>query len=147
MKVSSVEYQLEDVLHLLNEFNEMFNPPLSSKVDIKVYAEKLSRYAHFLIAEEESQTIGYLAYYKNQNVKELYITSFCVSDEYRRKGMGKKLLNYLYDIGVAEGYLNISLEVRRNNETAIEFYKKMQFEISQTRDETFLMNKRISIGQ
>ena len=60
--------------------------------------------------------------------------------------MGKKLLNYLYDIGVAEGYLNISLEVRRNNETAIEFYKKMQFEISQTRDETFLMNKRISIA-
>ena len=144
MRIVKVEYQLEDVLRLLNEFNMEFEPPLSLRVDIKAYAEKLSRYANFLIAEEPSCVIGYLAFYKNQNAMELYVTSLCVSSTYRGKGIGKKLLNHLYNIGLSEGYPNISLEVRKNNKNAFGFYKKMQFEISQTRSETILMNKRIS---
>lgn len=146
MRIIKVEYQLDEVLRLLNEFNMEFEPPLSSRIDIKAYAEKLSRYANFLIAEEQNRVIGYLAFYKNQNAMELYITSLCVSNTHRGKGIGKKLLDHLCNIGLSEGYSNISLEVRKNNKNAFGFYKKMQFEISQTRDETFLMSKTISIA-
>lgn len=143
MRILEVKYQLEETLELLNEFDMEFSPHLSSYVDIKEYAEKLSRYANFLIAEEQCRVIGHLAFYKNQNVMELYITSFCVSITHRSRGVGKKLLNYLCNIGLSEGYTNISLEVHKNNKNAFGFYKKMQFEISQVRSETILMNKRI----
>ena len=144
MRILKVKYQLDETSELLNKFSMEFDPPLSSRVDIKAYAEKLSRYANFLIAEEQNRVIGYLAFYKNQNAMELYITSLCVSNTYRGKGIGKKLLDHLCNIGLSEGYPSISLEVRKNNKNAFGFYKKMQFEISQTRSETILMNKRIS---
>lgn len=130
---------------MLSEFNMEFDPHLSSYVDIKEYAKKLSRSASFLIAEEQGRVIGHLAFYKNQNAMELYITSLCVFNAYRGKGVGKQLLNYLCDIGLSEGYTNISLEMRKDNKNTLGFYKKMQFEISQTRSETILMSKRIGV--
>ncbi len=143
MRILEVKYQLEETLKLLDEFDMEFDPHLSSYVDIKEYAEKLSRYANFLIAEEQGRVMGHLAFYKNQNAMELYVTSLCVFNVYRGKGVGKQLLNYLCNIGFSEGYTNISLEMRKDNKNTLGFYKKMQFEISQTKCETILMNRRI----
>ena len=145
VRILETKYQFEETLKLLNEFDMEFSPHLSSYVDIKKYAEKLSRYANFLIAEEHGRVIGHLAFYKNQNAMELYVTSLCVFNAYRGKGVGKQLLDYLRNIGLSEGYTNISLEMRKDNKNALGFYKKMRFEISQTRSETILMNRRISV--
>ncbi len=147
VRILETKYQFEEALKLLNEFDMEFSPHLSSYVDIKEYAEKLSRYANFLIAEEHGRVIGHLAFYKNQNAMELYVTALCVLNAYRGKGVGKQLLNYLCNIGLSKGYTNISLEMRRDNKNTLGFYKKMQFEISQTRSETILMKKKISISE
>jgi len=145
VRILETKYQFEETLKLLNEFDMEFVPHLSSYVDIKEYAEKLSRYANFLIVEEHGRVIGHLAFYKNQNAMELYVTSLCVFNAYRGKSVGKKLLDYLHNIGLSEGYTSISLEMRKDNKRTLGFYKKMQFEISQTRSKTILMNKRISV--
>lgn len=52
-----------------------------------------------------------------------------VQDEYRKQGIGSKLLNEVEKISVK----NITLEVRESNIAAINFYKKNGFKISTIR--------------
>ena len=52
-----------------------------------------------------------------------------VSKEYRRKGIGEKLIKYIFSLI----QMPIMLEVRENNKGAIEFYRKNGFEQIATR--------------
>ena len=56
------------------------------------------------------------------------INYIAVKEEYRRKGIAQKLFDY-----INHNFQNISLEVRKDNEKAINFYKKNGFKIVATR--------------
>ena len=56
-----------------------------------------------------------------------------VSNIYRRKGIGSKLLEYLIDYCKEKSISNITLEVNENNIAAINLYKKYGFEVAATR--------------
>ncbi len=58
------------------------------------------------------------------------ITNIAVLDAYRMRGMGSAILRFLIEEAKKRGCVQISLEVRRSNDTAITLYKKHGFFIA-----------------
>jgi len=60
---------------------------------------------------------------------ELHITAVAVHPLHRRKGLGRLILLSLLDKARMSGTKNTTLEVKRNNEAAIEMYKSLGFRV------------------
>ena len=50
-----------------------------------------------------------------------------VTEELRRRGLGRKLVNHTLRTGRHEGICDFTLEVRRRNEAAIKLYEEFGF--------------------
>ena len=59
---------------------------------------------------------------------EAHILNLCVSEAYRCRGVGKRLLGYLLERAAAAGMAEAFLEVRPSNTTAIRLYQSLGFE-------------------
>ncbi|WP_339293915.1 GNAT family N-acetyltransferase [Paenibacillus sp. FSL W7-1279] len=71
--------------------------------------------------------------------KLLYVNSLCVSEMYRNKGVGKRLMQYVIDFGGSLKVDSIELGVSENNASACSFYtsfgmttksRKMEFRLN-----------------
>lgn len=81
----------------------------------------------FLVAEDSVGRIaGYCGFYYSYTDGE--ITNVVVDKEYRRQGIGRRLLEEIDIICKDKGLESLTLEVRFNNEAAVELYKKMGYE-------------------
>ena len=84
--------------------------------------------AGFLVAEDEGYVVGYVLFWiKYEN--EGHIISLAVDKDYQRKQAGTKLLLKAINVLSLFKINKILLEVNENNEGAIEFYKKFNFEV------------------
>jgi len=63
----------------------------------------------------------------SSNICEIEIYNLAVNSVYQRQGIGTKLLNECEKYCVSSEKLQIWLEVRASNNSAIEFYKKFGF--------------------
>ena len=59
---------------------------------------------------------------------EAHILNLCISDSYRCRGVGRRLLSYLIERGTAAGMSEAFLEVRPSNSSAIRLYLSVGFE-------------------
>lgn len=91
---------------------EIYN---DSKVD---FLEKFKTYVYL----ENDEIIGFISVYNNE-IKALY-----VKEEYRRKGIGTKLINYYRD-NISED-VEIFVKVFEKNMNGIIFFSKLQFKNS-----------------
>jgi ribosomal protein S18 acetylase RimI-like enzyme len=57
--------------------------------------------------------------------KVLLINSLCVDETYRKNGIGKKLIKYVFDLGKRLRVDSIELGVSEKNTSAIEFYRSI----------------------
>ena len=81
--------------------------------------------AHFLVAEAGGKIVGYIGV--QEICGEGYVTNVAVLPEYRRNGIGERLVRAAVDGARARGCEFLSLEVRVGNETAIRLYEKLGF--------------------
>lgn len=88
--------------------------------------KEIERYGFFIIKIEE-KIAGYVILYDSVDVWE--IMKIAVGKEHRRKGIGEKMIKYIFSLT----QMPVMLEVRENNKGAIEFYKKSGFEQIATR--------------
>lgn len=79
------------------------------------YLDKL-----FFVIEENRKIIGYVIADEERNL----IVSIAIHPDYRRKGYGKMLMKHVLRFMKGE----VVLQVRKSNEIAINFYKKLGFE-------------------
>ncbi|UZP68306.1 ribosomal protein S18-alanine N-acetyltransferase [Desulfovibrio mangrovi] len=70
--------------------------------------------------------VAYVAVYHTQY--ELEILNIATHPDYRRSGLGKRLLGLMLQIGVKMGIENSVLEVRRSNSAAIALYESYGYE-------------------
>jgi ribosomal-protein-alanine N-acetyltransferase len=63
-------------------------------------------------------------------VDEAHITTFGVHPEYRRMGVGRRMLVALLDLAVELRAARVTLEVRASNEAAQRLYGELGFEIA-----------------
>lgn len=70
--------------------------------------------------------------------KQAYLSKLIVKKEDRNEGIGTALLNFLLTLYKKKGYSYITLEVNKDNITAVNLYKSFGFEITEENEEEFL---------
>lgn len=134
----------EEVLAILMKAENGFNPPLSKNIPyiLDDYAKKLSEFARFILCVEEKEIIGFMAFYLNQEGGFAYISLIWVSDNHQKKGIGATMMELLSK-EVSTCVKSIRLEVRKNNEKAMRFYKSSGFLSIEDSDKKILLEKTI----
>ncbi len=115
-----------DVNDIVKLFDTSFVPELHTRVkNLGDYARKLNEYGELYVAKKEGTIIGFISYYMNDQITQTaYISLLAVLPEYRKNGVGEKLLSKMEEHARCEGFKKIGLEVDKNNNVAICFYSK-----------------------
>lgn len=111
--------------------------------ELKKISDELSEYDDFWnkkILEDEfyNENSEYFVIFDNQeirgfgglwfNIDEAHIMNIAIKKQFRRKHYGYELLKFLIDFAKEEKKSCITLEVREDNEPAINLYRKLNFE-------------------
>ena len=100
-----------------------FSDPWSEK---SVASELDNALSLWLVAEDDGRVTGYIG---SQTVMdESDMMNVAVHPDYRRQGIGEKLVSALVDALKEKGSHCLTLEVRVSNENAISLYKKLDFQ-------------------
>lgn len=131
IKIENLSYDL--VNELINALDEQFAKRLQQVVNLDDYSIKLSNNASFVVAVCDCEYVGMIAYYFNENKGEFYIPYLCVRSSYRKLGVADLMMDKICFEADKKGY-NISLEVRKDNVSAIKLYEKYGFKVSHGND-------------
>ena len=91
----------------------------------EIETKEASPFAKTVEYIEDNKSVGILKY--SIIYDRIEIDNIEVDPEYRGKGIGSKLMNYLVSLAIEKKVVNITLEVRISNEVARHLYKKFGF--------------------
>jgi len=94
----------------------------------KIYGDIISGEFQYFIALCSGIPAGYMSI-KTGCGKDIFLSKLYVEKAYRGRGIARKMVNTVKDIGVKGGYDYIWLTVNKNNTGSIEAYKRMGFSI------------------
>ena len=86
-----------------------------------------NKLAHYLVARFGERVVGFAGTWLL--VDEAHVTTFATRAEWRRQGVGERLLIALLDLAQARGASEATLEVRPTNTPAIRLYEKFGFKV------------------
>ena len=81
--------------------------------------------AFYVVAQTDGRVCGYVGIWKI--LDEGHITNVAVAPEFRRKHIGRAMLEALIDVTSQEGIEKYTLEVRASNQAAIRLYEGLGF--------------------
>lgn len=84
----------------------------------------------YITAENNGEIVGVLNAYTA--FSEIYVEDLCVNPNFRRHGIGREMLTYLFDFFLGKGFENINLVT--NQFQAKEFYTKCGFDLEFIRE-------------
>lgn len=113
------------------------------------YLFKEQPYRKCIIYEANNNILGFITFDLLQDRAE--ILDIIVHINYRKQGIGEKLLNKAIELMLEFNIKRVSLEVRTSNKEAVSFYKKNNFKIITTRreyyqtkrEDAYLMNREL----
>ena len=113
-------------------------------IPVEEYVDKICNYSTIIPYIVNGEIVAFISYYNNDEHKlDAYMTMILVSKNTQGMGIGKLLL----DASIADlkksGFNTYSLEVLKENNRAIELYKKYGFKVSEEKVESFLMKKKL----
>jgi ribosomal-protein-alanine N-acetyltransferase len=112
----------------LFECSISFIPPLTERINITDYSKKIFENATTFEAWKQEELVGLIAAYINDAENKItFITSVSVSNKYIGLGIASTLLNKCIEFVKQKNHKVIKLEVNKNNNPAISFYKKFNF--------------------
>ena len=117
------EFKRSDIKRVLEIETEAFKDPYPPSILIDIY----NLGAGFLVAQHDNIVVGYIIFWIRYE-DEGHIISLAVDEKYRKKNMGRELVDYAIDIFTKCDVREIKLEVRIENKGARKFYKKIGFE-------------------
>ncbi len=100
---------INKIKELFDKYKEKYNPIINDYTFIFVFKEN-DKYVGFLI---------YQLLYENAEIIDIFVL-----DEYRNKGIGKSLILKMLE---NKNILNVTLEVKVDNENAIMLYNSIGF--------------------
>lgn len=95
--------------NMIKEVNVVFDNPFKKKVE-------------YFVSEEVVGYLEYLLMYDRMEIENIFVL-----EKYRGQGIGNRLMAYLVSVAIENRVINITLEVRENNEVAKNLYKKFGF--------------------
>ena len=123
MNIEIVKMELSHIPALAEIEKLCFSTPWSENA---LKDELGNSHGRFSVALCGGGVAGYIG--AHNIVGEVYITNVAVAPEYRRQGIGEKLVNALVDMSKNEKAEFVTLEVRKSNSAAIKLYEKTGFE-------------------
>jgi ribosomal protein S18 acetylase RimI-like enzyme len=91
----------------------------------------------------EGDLVGLLAFYRNDAAKEIYVTSISISKRHQGMGNGKYLLEKLLADNSQDQINSVRLEVRIDNQKAINLYNSLNFEVKSTQNQSHMMERML----
>lgn len=125
--IDSIEFRFHaerDIVQISHLENVIFSTPWSEKAlneFIKYETNKI------LVASKDGLVTGYITY--STVLDEVQIANIAVHPDFRKMGIGQKLLDVLLEISQKEDAAIITLEVRESNIPAVSLYKKCGYEV------------------
>lgn len=119
---------------------ETFSDPWTEK-DFKEAASAPSN--EYLVAEIDGEIVGYCGLWGIAG--EGYIYNVAVKKEFRKQGIGYKMLHRLIKQAEAKGIGSFTLEVRATNVPAIKLYEALGFEQAGIRKDFYTKPKEDAV--
>lgn len=135
---NSSEDQIKE--HLLR-CSDNFVPSLSSYTNIDEYSKKIFEKAQRIEFFGSIHLEGLIAYYVGDNFG--YITNVSVTKEHFGTKIASQMMSFLYEKLSVDGKEKVILEVNKNNDRAISFYKKNGFNITENTSKNYIMVKNL----
>ena len=111
---SGIRLSKEEVIDLLEYFDDSSDRPLHEGLDFDAYSDKLSKYAYFTLAYLKNLCVGFIAYYLNDEGRFVYVPQVVVHKCGRHQGVGHLMFIELY-AKCANKYRTVELEVLKDN--------------------------------
>ncbi len=125
--------QVEAIMQQVHALHVGWRPDVYRAVDVVMEEEQ------YLPAIESGMALGYeeqgcilgIAFFRERKVgnskqvarRTLFIEDLAVLEEYRGKGIGKKLLEKVQEIAKEQGCDGVELQVNARNQAALEMYR------------------------
>ena len=90
---------------------------------------------YFVVEYNSDRIIGYAGYW--HIIDEAHITNMAIVPDHRRRGLGRFIIERLFELFEAEDITRVTLEVERGNEQAIRLYETAGFEIKGKRKDYY----------
>jgi ribosomal protein S18 acetylase RimI-like enzyme len=136
----------DNVAAHLKECDSGFNPPLSERVDIVAYAEKIHANAERFEAWIDNRLIGMVAAYVNLPDRSGFITNVSVVGDARGKGIASTLCSQYLRYAQEQNLKSVALEVGKDNTAAIRLYEKLGFTMHSTYGLTLRLQLNLTTG-
>jgi ribosomal protein S18 acetylase RimI-like enzyme len=135
----------KEILAHLMECNNSFSPPLSERIDLKQYSQKIFKKSITFEAWRDHLLVGLIAAYFDENFgNSAFITNVSVMKGFTGLGIASELLNKCIGYARKKHFREIELEVNKDNDHAINLYRKFDFISDGTRDDFLKMKIEIS---
>lgn len=120
----------DEIKKILIEEQKVQNGKLVKNLSIDQYVEKIKNKANILVHYSNGICLGFIAFYYNSEAKCGYISMVLISECGRGQGIAIGLLSATLYTMKSRGVTSCALEVLKNNNKAINLYKKLGFCIS-----------------
>lgn len=128
----------------LEECSNSFLPPLSTRVDISSYAEKIAEKGITFEAWHKDILVGLVAAYFNQSINPFcFITNVSVVNDFKGKGIAVRLMEECIDYAKKNSCNEVRLEVDKDNKAAIALYRKFNLTSIETKGNTIVMQIKL----
>ena len=141
--VKGAQYIMQEILSQITDHAQIrllldtFTPYLTTLATGQISKDQLSKkfatYGIVLTLSMQESITGFAAFYCNDTTrKQAFLSLLAVLPEYRRNKIGQKLLNAVISHACQAGMDTLTLEVQKNNLSAIHFYLKNNFSFMDT---------------
>ncbi|SUW63244.1 Uncharacterized N-acetyltransferase YvbK [Buttiauxella agrestis] len=129
----------EQVAEHLNLCDALFQPKLSSKVNIANYAKKLTDHALCLETWQQGTLVGLLCVYCNDPQNGAFVTNVSVVPDFQGRGIASELLRNAIETVREIGFDTLKLEVNETNIAAMRLYQQFGFVSEQVTSQSTMM--------
>ena len=131
---------LESIYLFLDNINNEYNPPLSAKVDLRQYTEKIFDNAVLFVRNDNSNIVGMVVLYCNdENKEKAYIPLVGVLPSHRRRGIAKELMQEAISYVKSKDFNVIG--IHSNNPIAVKAYCDLGFDIIEDGERKYMEMK------
>lgn len=118
----------DEIERHLRACDHLFQAPLSARIGIRGYAEKLARSARRVEAWDGTMLVGLVASYVNADAAELFVSNVSVLEERSGQGLATRLMRLALDDAGQSGCTSARLEVSEEAAAANRLYRGLGFE-------------------
>lgn len=118
-----------EILRFLKDIDNDFYPPLSEKVILEEYVDKIYQKSHLIShCLDDGKVVGLVVVYCNDFINyRAYVALVGVLKDYRGKGIAEMMMRECIDYVRNNNFKTIGIHL--NNQIAINLYKKLGFNI------------------